>query len=60
MAWSSPALDVEEPLGRALAGEERVVAFVDVVGQQSGAVGVGARDDERRHAQDVGGQPGRH
>ena len=36
--------------------EEGVVARVDVAGDQLGAVGVGARDEQRRHAQHVGGE----
>ncbi len=44
------ALDREEALARALAGEERLVARVDVAGEQLGAVGVGAGDEEGGHA----------
>ena len=42
-----------ETLGRALAGQERGVALVHVVGQQRRRVGVGAGDNQRRHAADV-------
>ncbi len=45
-----------EALDRALAGGERQVVRVDVAGQQVGGLGVGARDDQGRHAHDVGGQ----
>ena len=43
--------DAVEALRRALAGEERAVALVDVAGEQRRRVGVGARDEERRHVQ---------
>src|SRR3546814_3895378 len=42
-------LQAEEALGRALAGEEFVIALVDVRGDELGAFGVGARDHQRRH-----------
>src|SRR3546814_10671426 len=50
-------LQAEEALGRALAGEEFVIALVDVRGDELGAFGVGARDHQRRHPRHVGGQP---
>ena len=33
-----------------------MIAFVDVAGDQAGAVGVGARNENCRHAHDVGRQ----
>ena len=58
MQWSRPvpSLQPEEALGRALAGEERPVALVDVGGDQLRALGVGAGDEHGRHAAGVGGQ----
>ena len=47
------AFDHEEAFRRALAGEEWMIAFVDVAGQQRGAVRIRPCDDERRHAHDV-------
>src|ERR1019366_1689325 len=48
-------LDPVEALGRALARlDERAVALVDVARQELRAVGVGARDEERRHVRYVG------
>src|SRR4029078_10931579 len=51
-------LDEEVPLGRALAGEELVVALVDVARDQRSAEGVGTRDYEGRHVADVGRETG--
>ena len=51
--------DAEEALRRALAGDERRVALVDVARQQRRRVGVGPRDHERRHVENVGREPGR-
>ena len=50
------AVDPVEPLGRAVARAERLVARVDVGGEELRAVGVGASDDERRDVHDVGRQ----
>ena len=50
-------LDEEVALRGALAGEELVVALVDVARDQRGAERVGARDDEGRHVADVGREP---
>ena len=50
-------LDAEEPLGRALAGEELAVALVDVAREQRRGQRVGARDEDRRHVEDVGREP---
>ena len=44
-------------LGGPLPGEERLVARVDVRGQQVGAEGVGPGDDDRRHPGHVGREP---
>ena len=53
-----PALTWEEAFGRALLrGDERLVALVDVGGQQRRRLGVGARDEHGRHAADVGREP---
>ena len=43
-----------EALGGALAGEERLVVLVDVGRDDVGGFGVGAREQHRRHAHDVG------
>ena len=46
-----------ETLGRALTfGDEGAVALVDVGGDQLGRLGVGAGQDQGRHAADIGGQ----
>ena len=52
-------LDVVEALRGALAGDERLVALVDVGGDQGGGLGVGAGDDDGRDVGDVGREPGR-
>ena len=44
MPGSMPLLHAVEALGGALAGEERLVALVDVGGEQVGGLGVGARE----------------
>ena len=46
-----------EALAGALAGGELLVALVDVAREQIGRESVGAGDDDRRHAGDVGGEP---
>ena len=56
MADSMAALDAEVALGRALAGDERVVALVDVAREERRAERVRARDEHRRDVADVGGQ----
>ena len=48
-----PGFHAVETLRRPFAGEERLVAVVDVAEQQVGRVGVGARDQKRRHVADV-------
>ncbi len=49
--------DAEEALGRALAGDELAVALVDVAREQRRRERVGARDEDRRDVEDVGGEP---
>ena len=55
-AQTRAGLEAVEAFRRALAGDELAVALVDVGGDQLGALRVGAREDESRHAADVGGQ----
>ncbi len=45
-----------EAFDGALTGGERLVVAVDVTGQQIRCFGIGARDQQGRHAQHVGGQ----
>ena len=61
MQWARPvpSFSRKKPSGGALAGQELAVALVDVRGDQLGALGVGAGDEQGRHAADVGGEPGR-
>ena len=59
MVEAGAVLQAEEALGGALAGQELAVALVDVGGDQLRALGVGAGDEQGRHAADVGGEPGR-
>ncbi len=49
-------LQPEEALARPLARNPRVVALVDVAGDQRRRMGIGTRHDQRLHAADVGGQ----
>ena len=51
--------DPVEALLGALTGDERLVALVDVGGDQRGRLGVGAGDDDGRDVGDVGRQTGR-
>ena len=51
-----PVADAVEALLRPLAVGERAVAFVHVGGEERGGEGVGARHEDRRDVQDVGGQ----
>ncbi len=60
MAESNAAVNAEEAFAGPLAGQEFAVARIDVAGQQMRAVRIGARQDQRRHIHDVGGQPRRH
>ena len=57
MVEAGAVLQAEEAFGRPLAGDERPVALIDVAGDELGAFGVGAGDEDRRHAADVGGEP---
>ena len=50
-------LDVVEALGGAGSRQEGSVALVVVTGQQRGGQGIRPRDDDARHAGDVGGEP---
>ena len=52
-----PGCDAEEALGRALAGQELAVALVDVAREQRRGERVGARDEDGRHVEHVGGEP---
>ena len=56
MVEAGAVLEAVEALGRPLAGDERPVALVDVGGDELGAFGVGAGDEDRRDAADVGGE----
>ena len=60
MADCRSAADAEEAFRRPLPGQEFAIARIDVAGQQVGAVGVGARHDQRGHAHHIGRQPCRH
>ena len=51
-----PVVDAEEALRGALPRAELLVDRVDVRGQQSGPKSVGASDQDRGNARDVGGQ----
>ncbi len=51
--------DAIEPFGGPLAGDVRVIALIDVAGDQRGALRVGARHDQRVDAHHVRGQTGR-
>ena len=59
MVEAGAVLQAEEALGGPLAGDELAVALVDVAGDELGAFGVGAGDEDRRDAADVGGEPRR-
>ena len=48
----------KKPSGGALAGDERAVALVDVGGQQLRRMRIGAAQQHRRHALDVGRETG--
>ncbi len=49
---------VVEAFNGALAGQEFAVARVNVAGEKIGAVGIGARHDQRGDAHHVGREPG--
>ena len=59
MQGSRPFLAPVEAFPGALAGDERLVALVDVGGDQRRRFGVGPGDDDGRNVADVGRQPGR-
>jgi hypothetical protein len=44
----------EKSLGRPLARNKSPIALVEIAGDERGAVGVGASDEQRRHAHHVG------
>ena len=46
-----------ETLARALARQEWLVTIIHIVGNEVGGERVGARDDDGRHARDIGGEP---
>ena len=52
------AAEDEEPLGGALSQHEGMVPGVGVAGEEPRAVGVGSRDQDGRHVEQVGGEPG--
>ena len=57
MHGSMPLRDPVEAFLGPLAGDERLVALIDIGGDQGGRLGVGAGDHDRRHIGDVGRQP---
>jgi hypothetical protein len=54
-----PVAGLVETLDRALAGAERLVVVIDVGGHEIGGLGIGARENDRRHAHAVGSEPRR-
>ena len=56
---AAAGLDAEEALRRAVAGDERTVALIDVAGQQLRRLRVGAAQQHGVHALDIGRQPRR-
>ncbi len=60
IACSMPALHMEESLARALSGDKRLVARIMIGQQQICRVGVGARNDDRGHAHDIGRETRSH
>src|SRR5699024_6930797 len=52
-AWLDAVLDVVEALSGAAAGQERLVAVIDVGGQQGCSLGVGTCDDQGRGVSNV-------
>ena len=59
MAVSRPLLDAVEALaGAGFAGKEWLVGGIDVAGDELGAVGVSAGDEDGGHVADVGGEAG--
>src|SRR4030095_13410318 len=59
MVEAGAVLEAEETLPGPLAGQEAAVPFVDVAGDEFGAFGVGAGDEDGRDARNVRGQPRR-
>ena len=59
MHGSRPLLHPVEAFLGPLTGDERLIALVDVGGDQRGRLGVGAGDDDGRHVGDVGRQASR-
>src|SRR5690242_8101311 len=57
MVDTGAVLEAEEALRRAFAGQELVVAFVDVRGDELRALRVGAGDENGRNTADVGCEP---
>ena len=60
MAESRPPWMPIEAFHGALAGEEDAIVRIDVAGQQMRAVGVGASQNQRGHAQHIGCEARRH
>ena len=58
MVEAGAVLEAEEAFGRPLAGQERLVALVDVGGDQLRALRVRAGDEDGRNAANVGCEPG--
>ncbi len=54
-----PAGHAIESFGRAFASQEAAITGVNIARDQPGRVGVGPRDQDRRHVENVGRQPGR-
>ena len=57
MVEAGAVLEAEEALWRAFAGDEWPVALVDIAGDELGALGIGAGDEDGRNPADVGGEP---
>src|SRR5207253_11296149 len=49
--------DAVEALARPLARQELLISFVDVAREELRGESVGARDEDRRHLENVGGEP---
>src|SRR5262249_28918386 len=54
----NPALNAEVPFRSALAGDEFLVYRIDIGREQSGAVGIGTRDEYSWNIANIGSQPG--
>ena len=58
--WALPCFSRKKPSGGALAAiDQRMVALVDVAGDEGRRMRIGARQEKRRHAADVGRKPRR-